>query len=151
MPTVNLTAFVDTLQLQSEMAESVIDVTNGEIFFISEEALRYVENNETDYPDWQEEDVKTAQNYVLNPHQFISFPSKDEVNEYQMMVDFASNIDNQTQRERLFFALNGKGVFRRFKNLIRILQIEKAWYDFKDEQYRHFAREWCEENGFNCK
>lgn len=148
MAAVNLMEFVEALQSRSELEESVIDVSTGKICFISEEALQYAENNDTDYPAWQAEDVKLAQAYFLNPHQFMPLPSTREVDEYRMMVDFAANVGDQTQREHLLPELSGAGVFRRFKSLVRAFKLEKEWYDFREKRYQQFAREWCEGNGF---
>lgn len=150
MPTINLTELVDALQCRVETGETLIDASTGQIHYISDEALQYVENNETgSLASWQQGDIKLAQAYFLNPSQFISLPSVREVDEYRMIVDFAAQIENDRQRELLLSELNGPGVFRRFKGLIRAFQLEQAWYDFRDERYCRFAQEWCQENGFS--
>jgi hypothetical protein len=43
-------------------------------------------------------------------------------------------------------SLQGKGAFRRFKDNVILLGIEKDWYSFRDERYKQFAIEWCQEN-----
>lgn len=89
-----------------------------------------------------------AQVFLADPEQFISLPSADE---YQMMVDFAEGARDGRHCEGLLSQLRGKGAFRRFKDSGQMLQLEKEWYAFRDERYRRFAREWCEDNGFKVK
>ena len=39
-------------------------------------------------------------------------------NGYDLMVEFAETIEDELLREKLSIALDGRGVFRRFKNVI---------------------------------
>ena len=50
-------------------------------------------------------------------------------------------------RDRLIIAISGRGAFRRFKDEVRRLGVEKAWYEYRDAAQREKAIEWCEENG----
>jgi hypothetical protein len=150
---IDLKELVEALEFQSgiDAEEWVIEIATGKVFFISEDVRRYVETGETDYPDWQEEGVKEAQAYLADPEGFVPLPSADEVDEYQMMVDFAEGVRDDRHREGLLSQLRGKGAFRRFKDSVQMLQLEQEWYAFRDERYQQFAREWCEDNGFKVK
>ena len=38
----------------------------------------------------------------------------------------------------------GRGAFRRFKDKLYDLNLEKQWYQYRDEAYEKIARQWCE-------
>lgn len=44
-------------------------------------------------------------------------------------------------------AIQGRGAFRRFKDRIRTLGLEQAWYGYQEDEYKRHAIRWCEENG----
>ena len=43
--------------------------------------------------------------------------------------------------------IKGSGAFRRFKNAIRELGVENAWFEFRGAALEMMAIEWLEENG----
>lgn len=47
---------------------------------------------------------------------------------------------------RLENAIQGRGAFRRFKDMIIHMGIEHQWYDFQAEYYRKLAIEWCRDH-----
>jgi len=42
--------------------------------------------------------------------------------------------------------IKGSGAFRRFKNAIREMGVDEAWYQFKQNALEEIAIEWLEEN-----
>ena len=106
------------------------------------------ENKDADYPEWQESDIKLAKDYLDNPEKYLDIPSKYNINEYEMMKVYALSLENESQQDKLLDALNGKGAFKRFKDTVYLLDIEKQWYQFKDTEYEKVALDWCEENLF---
>ena len=40
--------------------------------------------------------------------------------------------------------IQGRGAFRRFKDKLYDLNLEKQWYQYRDEAYEKIARQWCE-------
>ncbi|RMD66578.1 hypothetical protein D6833_01315 [Candidatus Parcubacteria bacterium] len=69
------------------------------------------------------------------------------MHEWEIMDRFARTLEDPQDREALVHALRGKGAFRRFRNAIRRLGVEEAWYDYLDQALRQIAVEWCEEEG----
>jgi hypothetical protein len=47
----------------------------------------------------------------------------------------------------LLNVINGKGAFRRFKDKLIDIDMEKEWYAFREESMKQFVKEWCEESG----
>jgi len=143
---VKLSDLVEAIEFHSDEARSFIHLKKGEIYLISDEAIRIAEDDDHDYPDWQKEDVKIAKDYLDNENDYLSLPSQYEVNEHQIMEDFISNLEDEKIAGQLSISLRGKGAFRRFKDNVILLGIDKEWYQFRDERYKEFAVEWCEEN-----
>ena len=77
---------------------------------------------------------------------YVSLPDQYDIHEYQMMVDFVRTIEDERTQDLLFNALHGKGAFRRFKDTAHQLEVIKDWYEYRYNQYKRIAIEWCEEN-----
>lgn len=67
---------------------------------------------------------------------------------YELMAAFAETVTNSDLREKLVIALDGKGAFRRFKNVLNNHPDDlDRWYAFKDESIREEAIQWLIVNG----
>lgn len=75
---------------------------------------------------------------------YIPLPDQYEIHEYSMMEDFVYEHTTGKVQEHLEHAMQGRGAFRRFKDKLYDLDLEKKWYKFRDEAYEKIAREWCE-------
>lgn len=76
---------------------------------------------------------------------YLKIPDKKDFNEYAVMREFALKQPKQAC-ELLQKALKEKGAYRKFKDAISKLNIEKFWYAYRDESVNLFARHWCEMN-----
>lgn len=74
----------------------------------------------------------------------IRLPSRYEIDEYGMMKEFA---DRVPECEQLLDAMSSRGAFRRFKDKVYDLDMEKEWFEYRDNKYREIAEEWCKKNG----
>jgi len=142
---VKLKDLVETIEFHSDESQSFIHLKTGEIYQITDEEINIAEDND-DYPDWQKDNIEIAKDYLKNENDYLSLPSQYEVNEYQIMEDFVSNLKDERMANQLLECLRGKGAFRRFKDNVILLGVDKEWYNYKDERYNQFAREWCETN-----
>ena len=77
---------------------------------------------------------------------WIAAPGQRDLNEYDIMADFAESVPDPRANELLSVALEGKGAFRRFKDTLHRVGLADEWYDFKHKAFVDIAREWCEEN-----
>ena len=77
---------------------------------------------------------------------WIAAPSQRDINEYEIMTNFADSVTDQRANDLLSVALEGKGAFRRFKDTLQRVGLTDDWYAFKHDAYIDIAREWCEEN-----
>ena len=101
------------------------------------------------YLEWQQEDMISAIDVVENFENYIELPTKDEINEYDIMEEFCLTISDQRKQDSLLRAIRGKGAFRRFKDRIIELDIENQWYVYRGEQLKQIAIEWCRDNHIN--
>lgn len=67
------------------------------------------------------------------------------------MVKFCYTLNYENLCNKLLNALNGKGAFRKFKDAVRRLNVEKEWYGFMWEAYMKIVKEWCDVNGIKIK
>jgi hypothetical protein len=67
--------------------------------------------------------------------------------EYGWMAEFAASVRDARLRDLLEVALDGRGAFRRFKDVLAAYPRERErWFRFHDERVREAMREWLEEH-----
>jgi uncharacterized protein YciI len=86
-----------------------------------------------------------------DPDRWLSY-SPESRGGYQDMVDFASTVDDERLRERMFRALDGRGAFRRFRDVLDEAHetYRFRWYLFRDECALGRAREWLAAEGYRA-
>lgn len=76
----------------------------------------------------------------------IMLPTRYDINEYEMMEDFAEIIKDTRLQNQLYISLNGSGALRRFKDTCINYDMIDDWYKFRDERYKELAINWCKDN-----
>jgi hypothetical protein len=134
---------IDMDELCSAMADSsyehyyYLDLQTGEIVFIS------------DYVD-EEEVGKLRDEIDENPDHYKPIPRAESYEGYDDMADFIATVEDERLAELLEVAINGKGAFRRFKDVLAHYPDERErWFRFKDDQMRERALEWLESIGIS--
>jgi len=156
MKPVNLEDIIDELDVQMDDYYSYLNTETGEIVNFSTEELGIAEESEegddfSNYPDWQREIIKEALDVInnLNKNKYIKLPDRWDINEYRIMEDFCSLVEDEMMSNVLFSAIRGSGAFRRFKDIINIYNLKDSWYQFRYEALKKIAIQWCEENGIS--
>ena len=84
---------------------------------------------------------------------FLGFQQKFEIHEYNIMEEFIQTLKGE-DADKLEQVIQGRGAFRRFKDMVNRRGITKQWYDFQADYYRNLAIAWCQEHGIeyveNC-
>ena len=75
---------------------------------------------------------------------YIPLPGQYDINEYRIMEEFIYELPAGKNQDVLARTLQGRGAFRRFKDKLYDLNLEKHWYQYRDEAYEKIARQWCE-------
>jgi hypothetical protein len=112
-----------------------LDLDNGEILFLSE----YTDDEET---------AKLKDEIEGNPDRYELIPKADSDEGYKDMLDFMATVTDEHLAELLEVAINGRGAFRRFKDVLtRYPKEQGRWFRFRDERSLERALEWLEEIG----
>ena len=151
MKIVKLKDIIDEMDTMSDEYKVFLDKETGNIVSLSVEELSIAEELEededfSDYPEWQRDELKEALDVVLNWENYVELPDKFEIDEYSIMEEFCDYVSDSRIGDALRNAIQGRGAFRKFKDTIQRLNIEDSWYKFKEEVFRKIAVEWCEDN-----
>lgn len=97
-----------------------------------------------DCPDWQVDGIRNALTIRRDSaDRLILVPKQESHDGYQDMVDFAETVTDDHLRELLFVALNGKGAFRRFKDvLLNHPEQRQRFFEFSNQRLRDRVLEW---------
>lgn len=134
---------VDLDELCSAMEDSFyehnyyLDLKTGEILLIS---------------DWmdEEETGKLRDKIDKHPERYKALPKVESHEAYEDMEDFIATVKDEHLADLLYVAINGKGAFRRFKDVLASYPEEKErWFRFKDGRMRERALEWLQDIGIN--
>ena len=127
---------IDLDELCSAMADSsyeheyYLDLETGEILFIS------------DYMD-DEETGKLKDQVEEDSYRYERIPEAESHQGYEDMVEFIATVKDEHLAELLEVAINGKGAFRRFKDvLLKYPEERESWFQFKDDIMQRRALEW---------
>lgn len=112
-----------------------LDLDNGEILFLSE----YMDREET---------KKLRDQIEESPDRYELIPKAESHEGYEDMVDFIATVTDEHLAELLEVAIDGKGAFRRFKDVLaRYAEEQGRWFRFKDERCVERAIEWLDDIG----
>lgn len=143
------------METSNELEGSIwyLDTDTGEVIHIDSSVMEDIEDEDDeaidDYPEWMKEMAEVA-NVVLadNRGRFKEIPEITSHESYRIMERFILDIKDESIRNRLFGAIKGKGAFRRFKDTISEWpEIEKQWYEYRDEAVRREVLDWLESIG----
>lgn len=112
-----------------------LDIKTGEILHISDE---WMDTNEIE---------EIYDRIESEPERYLDVPTDSSREGYRDMEAFAEIVEDRNLREKLEIALNGRGAFRRFKDvLFGYPEKRKEWFKFKDERLKRRVNEWLEVN-----
>jgi len=132
---INLDELCEAMENSSYENEYFLDLETGEVLFIS------------DYMD-DEESGEMKDRVEGDSDRYERIPKAESYEGYQDMVDFIATVDNERLAELLEVAINGKGAFRRFKDvLLNYPEERERWFKFKDERMEERALEWLDDIG----
>ena len=114
-----------------------LNLQTGEIVFIS------------DYMD-DEEVGKLRDEIGENPDRYKPIPRAESYEGYEDMADFIATVEDERLAELLEVAIDGKGAFRRFKDVLaRYPDEREKWFGFKDDKTMERAIGWLERIGIS--
>lgn len=116
-----------------------INQKTGKVVAFQLDYYRKAEDGEVDlskYADWEQDIFHQAIDVVENEENYISLPTKYDINDYDIMERFYLSQDDQDLQDELCYAIRGSGSFRRFKDMICYYGIEEKWNTYRKHALR---------------
>jgi hypothetical protein len=127
---IDLSELTDAIEHGSSYeVEYYLNAESGEVVMVADEALTGIEPPEID-------------------DRFVLIPPVASHEGYQDMEDFITTVEDQTLQKLLWVAIDGKGAFRRFKNVLYDHpEVRERWFVFEDARMRQRVLEWLDDEG----
>lgn len=99
--------------------------------------------------EWQREVILLAdQVEQMYGSRYISIEEDDPHTDYRDMERFIRTVEDDEVRNRLWRAIQGRGAFRYFKDVLYDYpEVRQAWFAFKDARQEQRMVRWLEEQG----
>ncbi|MBI4319963.1 MAG: hypothetical protein HY675_15850 [Chloroflexi bacterium] len=100
-------------------------------------------------PEWQKAALREA-DWMESGYgeRFTSVPRVESAEAYRYMDDFITTVRDARLRDLLEVAIDGRGAFRRFKDVLAHNPSERErWFQFQADQLKRRILEWLEEEG----
>ncbi len=82
------------------------------------------------------------------PDQYLFIEPVPSRIQYQWVDEFTKTVEDAGIRARMEGAINGKGAFRRFKDILLTLPEERRrWFEYRDQMMRRRLVDWLREKG----
>jgi len=149
---VDLSELIFAMEVGDNMERSgYLDMETGDVIDMPDDIMHGVEEGRTEslVVDWDEELTEIAEKILSDErHRFLPIPRRESREGYEMMVACTDTVKSKSLRDKLLVALDGKGAFRRFRNVLDRHSDElERWYKFKDDWMRDEAVQWLLDNG----
>lgn len=151
---------------QSDLSEfnNFLDTKTGAVHLIEERAFGMLENvfydvasaealqarlaEADDVLEWERPMVLLAYCINVEPDRFLEIPTQSSRAGYLDMQLFVGSLGDTHLAELLTVAIQGRGAFRRFKDVLaRYPETQEAWYQFADARMRSRMVAWLRDNG----
>jgi hypothetical protein len=128
--TVNWSDLEIAFERNSPDQESFLDLENGDL-------LSIVEGE----PDAAARRSKVAN----NPSRYLRVDPASSREQYRWMERFVGSVSEPALRERLLVAIDGKGAFRRFKDVLLAFPAERErWFSYRSDLLHFHMQTWIE-------
>lgn len=82
-----------------------------------------------------------------NPRGYLRVEPASSREQYRWMERFVGSVAEETLRERLIMSIDGKGAFRRFKDVLLAYPAERErWFSYRAELLHWHIRNWLEQH-----
>lgn len=82
----------------------------------------------------EEDDESKLDASILDSDEYVSLPSRWELNKYEIMEEFVFSLEDPKMQEVLAHAIRGKGAFGRFHTAIQAYKIQDPWYEYQKDR-----------------
>jgi hypothetical protein len=134
---VNWTDLETAFERNSPDTESFLDLRSGEVVTVTQGAIDYAEMRAK---------VQTGGDGFLRVEPAASRE------QYKWMERFVSHVTDEPLKERLIIAIDGKGAFRRFKDVLLNYPVERErWFTYRSDLLHWHMQKWLEKEQLEPK
>ena len=166
---VNLQELIDIFDMGFQELHHYLDTETGQVVMVMEEIRDQLQAlyeeawdpdseeepdiaafiQAQDLSDWDKEALLEAaaveEGYGTR---YIEVPQDDTQEAYRDMERFIGTVSDERLQSLLWRAIDGRGAFRMFKDMLyEYPEEQKRWYRFKEEQVRQRVLDWLEWKG----
>lgn len=132
---------------QMEGMEIYLHEPTGEIYHFfegeSEFTDAYTKSELAALSPAQKKVIEIAYAFEENESDFLPYPPKYEIDEYQIMEDFANAQSKEQIQDTLLNILKRPDGSRKFRDAVDQFNLTEKWYAFKESTFYKIAIEWC--------
>ncbi len=146
----------DVVDCLEEISDEIIQLYNtktGEFTCYTQDEFANLDENGLEKvleecPEWKKESYIKLNDYFTaeDDNKYIYLPTKFEVDDVQIIREFIYELENKEIAEQLQSCINQKGMFRKFKDRLNELGIEKQYYQYREKCLKEIAIGWCVDN-----
>lgn len=135
----------EVITLSDDILDEVeVRLFEGEFDEIGD-GIEYIEFSEDPkLPFWMEDEVELVLDVILDKNgRYVRIPERYSSEAHQAMHEFLKTVEDPVLKTELTNKLNGKGAFRRFKNvLINYPKERKRWHGYNAWAMKRVIIEW---------
>lgn len=114
---------------------SYIDKQTGDVHFVM-----------ADEPDSE----ALARQIEDEPDRYVEIEPASSKAQYSWMEQFVATLEDDYLKQRLQVAIDGKGAFRRFKDVLLAFPVARErWFNFKSAHLRYLIQQWFDDVGYD--
>lgn len=127
-PKVDWAAMEAAFEHNAPQSSSYLDLQNGLVVNIVDSRI---------------EDYEQRDTIRREPSRFVRLTPASSREQYRWMERFVTSVEEEALRDRLILAIDGKGAFRRFKDVLLSYPVERdRWFEYRSTLLRIYINEW---------
>lgn len=147
---VNLSDVIESIEFEGELLSHYYNKKTGIIVYLEDnstsnykaEDIKNLEN----FQEWEQELILSLHDLKENFEDYIQLPNIDEINEYEMMIEFCKSLDEEEFKNKNLKELQQKYSLRKLREYIENNDKLSSWYDYREKAEKKLAIDWCEKN-----
>lgn len=143
---VNLEDVIESIEFENESLKHYYNKEEEIIIYIEDELTQAYNASDLErieeFEDWERELIQTLYHFRENPDKYIQLPTKEEMNEEGMMIEFLLSLDDFTLKRDELENYSVRQLMEVIKEKGQITQ----WYDFREDTEQIIAKSWCNKN-----
>jgi hypothetical protein len=148
---VSLRAVADEMDFLLNEMHAYLNRQTGELYSTTTELLEKAEEgDDEDLLGWEVEIIAKLRE-VLNSPDWLMLPTRGTHDDYRIMERFCRERTEGDLQDELLRAIDGRGAFRWFRDVVHRRGIKEAWYAFRREALAEEAADWLEAEGIAYK